>query len=507
MVRFSRATSAHRAAIALIALFAVSLGLRVFAAQALQFDGLYGQDAYAYYSYGQQLREALAQFHLPSGFYFPLGYPALVALGFTITGQQPFSAQIVSLLAGAAVSIFALLLTMEIARKVLPSTPHRKRLARPAGIVTWAIVTVCGQLMQSSIVIMSDSAALMWAVMSAWALLVYGRSRQPAWLALTAFAFAFAIMSRWQYLGLALPLALYILLKRPVRLPHLAVAALVGLITLSPQIVHSLQNSNMPLGTPWSLSWSPANFVEHKFTTADGSFYFAQTPAEYYAQPFYSAYYMSPLFVPLVIAGAIILFRRKAIFALIVGWFAVQYLYLAGSPIENIRFALAIFLPLAVLAGVGTAWIFAVLQKSSTLKWIIRPAIVVIIVYGLLTTVNASVPIITNFVSIKNSDLKAAQWIEAEIAEPGATVYCLDLLLTIEHYTTLHPIQIYGLSPATLSDQLSKTRPAYAAFNIGTTEHQWFGKSPWIIYHWLLDNPGLTQIGTFGNYTLYRVGQ
>ena len=47
----------------------------------------------------------------------------------------------------------------------------------------------------------------------------------------------------------------------------------------------------------------------------------------------------------LIIIGAIVLFRRKPTFALLVGWFTVQYLYLAGSPIENIRFALAIFLP------------------------------------------------------------------------------------------------------------------------------------------------------------------
>jgi len=40
-----------------------------------------------------------------------------------------------------------------------------------------------------------------------------------------------------------------------------------------------------------------------------------------------------------------------------------------------------------------------------------------------------------------------------------------------------------------------------------TTEHQWYGKSPWIIYHWLKSERGLTELGTFGGYTLYRINR
>ncbi|HVO42761.1 MAG TPA: hypothetical protein VMT34_09065, partial [Aggregatilineales bacterium] len=63
-----------------ILLFGVSLALRGYLALALHFDGLYGQDAYAYYTYGQQLRTAAAQFQPSPHFYWPLGYPVLVAL-------------------------------------------------------------------------------------------------------------------------------------------------------------------------------------------------------------------------------------------------------------------------------------------------------------------------------------------------------------------------------------------------------------------------------------------
>jgi hypothetical protein len=76
----------------------------------------------------------------------------------------------------------------------------------------------------------------------------------------------------------------------------------------------------------------------------------------------------------------------------------------------------------------------------------------------------------------------------------------------MQHYTTMRPVQIFGLTPDALSDQLAhRARPTYAVFNLWTTEHQWVGKSPWIVYHWLIDHPGLTAIGTFGNYTLFRI--
>src|SRR5262249_17331226 len=108
------------------------------------------------------------------------------------------------------------------------------------------------------------------------------------------------------------------------------------------------------------------------------------------------------------------------------------------------------------------------------------------------------------FVAAKNADLDAARWIEQHIPEPGATVYCLDLLLTMEHYTRLHPVQIYQMLPEQLRTQLGQGQANYAVFNLWTTEHQWYGQSPWIIYHWLLDR-GITKIGTVGNYTLFRI--
>ncbi len=128
VVRAPRTHNNARPVIALLALFAVSFGLRFYAASALHFDGLYGQDPYAYYNYGYQIREAVAQLKMPGPFYWPLGYPVVVAIGFALSGEQPLGPQLLTMLAGAGISVMAFLLTVEVSR----ACGQSKRAARLA---------------------------------------------------------------------------------------------------------------------------------------------------------------------------------------------------------------------------------------------------------------------------------------------------------------------------------------------------------------------------------------
>src|SRR5260221_7215461 len=91
-------------------------------------------------------------------------------------------------------------------------------------------------------------------------------------------------------------------------------------------------------------------------TAADGTFHYDQSPAQYYAQPLTNAYYISPLLIPLLMLGVILLLmKNRPALLLLCGWFAVEYGFLAGVPYENIRFALALVPPLAVCVGLGAA--------------------------------------------------------------------------------------------------------------------------------------------------------
>ena len=68
-----------------------------------RFDGLYGQDSFAYFHYATgPLRQSLERWQLPPPFFWPPGYPLLVAAVSAVVGVAPIAGQVVSVAAGAA---------------------------------------------------------------------------------------------------------------------------------------------------------------------------------------------------------------------------------------------------------------------------------------------------------------------------------------------------------------------------------------------------------------------
>ena len=68
-------------------------------AAARGFDGLYGQDAYAYFDYAVgAVRQSLVHAKPLEPFFWPPGYPLLVALVSLATGPVALAGQLVSLL-------------------------------------------------------------------------------------------------------------------------------------------------------------------------------------------------------------------------------------------------------------------------------------------------------------------------------------------------------------------------------------------------------------------------
>src|SRR5712692_6800389 len=99
------------------------------------FDGLYGQDAYAYFDYATaSVRQSIVHLAALEPFFWPPGYPLLVALVSFAVGPSPIAGQLVSLLMGALVTPFTALVVHEI-------WPDDVQLAVLAG----ALVALCGQ--------------------------------------------------------------------------------------------------------------------------------------------------------------------------------------------------------------------------------------------------------------------------------------------------------------------------------------------------------------------------
>ncbi|KAB2857547.1 MAG: phospholipid carrier-dependent glycosyltransferase, partial [Anaerolineae bacterium] len=448
----------------IVIIFSLALAVRLRLRDAFTFDGLYGQDAFAYFEYGQEVREAAREIRTPGPMYWPLGFPILLAAGFAIGGENEQVAQnlVLGLSAVIPVLVYAFILD------VLPLIGWSKKSGRIAGLTSALILIFSGQVLQSSVVVMADIPALFWATLSLWALGRYFKrldhKQRQGWIALAAIALAMATITRWLYGVLAIPyvlscvvwwrqdeskkgqvLALPLQKQRPFWWDGM-IAVVVGMLVILPQLLHSRSNPVAVIDHAWLRDWNLENALKKEFVTPDGSFTYDDVVARYYAKAAYDGWYVHPIFTAAMGIGFLILLRQTwrnrvaaVLFILLVGWAVAAYGFLAGIPYQNVRFSLAYILPLVILAGIGVAWICGKIQSLSPVS-LLRPISLAaqgFIVLGVLIAAESPRPkaqdMVVWLVERKDEDYGAVQWAASTIPD-GSTVYTLELWPMMRHY-------------------------------------------------------------------------
>jgi hypothetical protein len=470
----------------------ISLCLRLAYPILLNFDGLYGQDPYAYFDYSRQLAHLFTQ-GVPLGkFYYPLGFPLLGMFGFPL---------LVVAICGAVTCILCGALAWEAATRLKFST----RAAWLAAISAWLILTVSPQNVQSGSVIMSDMPALCWALFAAYALLRYERGQRLGWLLLAAFAGALTAMTRFQYTLIAVPFGLYLLLIwRGVRLPHALAALVIGLLTYAPQLVMTARTPEI-IGNNLVI-WNAGNIGAQTFITGDGKHTYDEPNWQYYLLPVRSPYYVSGWLLPLALIGLLAASRSK------IGWFLVlwsvsQYLFLAGIPVQNIRYPLIAFPPIAVLIGLGIAWIIENTNRLRIHPKFISPCLragcLVLLFIGVVQMLQTTDGLMYTFIDSKNRELAILDLLRANIPETDATIYALDMIPAIQHYLPYQTVQIYYETPDSIATKRG-LHPAYALFNLYMMETQWRGRPVGRVYQTIMEWGGWQSLGEVTGYTLFR---
>lgn len=492
-------------------LFGCSLVLRAFFA--VGFDGLYGQDAYAYYNFAGELGRTFEQGTRLPPFFWSLGYPALLAAGFAVFGATPLTAQAISLVFGGLIPALVYVLARQMGAKTAG--------ALAAGL----IAAVCGQAIQSSIVVMADIPALFWATASAVCLMHYitgsehGRTAMrpygtiheddnPSkstivsqhtdgrrWLAAAALLLALACVTRWLYLAL-IPVwgAALVLTWRGARWRETLIAGGAAALVLLPQVAISVGSPYPVLNHAWVEGWQAQNAFRQQFDNVDGHFDYAQMNAVFYGQPFYDAYYLAPPFAPFALAGAWMLRRERVKLVMLLGWAVLPYLFLAGIPYQNIRFALIVTPPIAVLAGMGLGWLF---ERQ-------RVVYAAVLVGGLALSVNAALPTIHTFVGNQMNDKAAVAWALARVPAE-ARLYAFGLTQPLMAYAPFEVHELYNETPKSIQVQQSDGKDSYLLLNVWQVEHQWAGRPLEATYQWLRDTVGLEYLDRNGNYLLFRI--
>lgn len=540
-------------------LAALALGLVVLAPMAWLalrsgFDGLYGQDAYAYFDYAMgPLRANLLVLKGPPHFVWPPGFPLLVALASFLLGPVPRAGQLVSLLAGALVPVFTALLAYELwaqpgdrsgpvdtaSRDVSARQMPAKSGSKSAGsidelratktlvpLLAGLVAALTGQLWQSSLVVMADTTGLAAATIGMWALARYGRrvtGLGPAagWLMLAAGFMAFAVLARWAFALVAIPATAYALVVlvrqgRSTALKHGLAAGFVVAIVLSPlwgpvlQSIMTQPDTTLPFSVDLQVySWNPLNALRREFVTADGLLSYAWPNGLWYALAPAHRFYFTPLLAPLLIPGLWAVVRRKAAapLLLLVGWAAVIAIFHAGAPWQNFRFNLAHLPPLAILVAIGiegmATWL-VVRMPAGAPRRLATLALALVALAGMLLMARGGWALSRGFADRKRADLATVAWVEQQ-TPAGARLLTFGLTATFQHESDLETQELFALTPDDLASLLADGRSTFLLVDVASIEGQWQGRSPSINYRWLRDQAGLDELGKTRAYTLFGV--
>jgi 4-amino-4-deoxy-L-arabinose transferase-like glycosyltransferase len=490
------------------------LVLAVWVIVAWKFNGLYGQDPFAYYDYGVgPLRRSLLDGAPLAAMFWPLGYPILITLSSLVLGPVTAAAQAVNLLADVA----AVGLTYLLGRDVLMQAGADARLARRAGALGALSLGVMGRLVESSVLIMADSVALATALLSAWALVRWSAGEEEGqpktlWLALSAAALAWSIVTRWGQAVLALAwlvAALPALRARRRRglLPALIpAAAVLGaqfwlVFTVPPQadLGRYPFAGDLALVNGSGSGWSLVNLVQHSFVTPDGVLRYPWPNALFYGTGAFLPQYLTPLFFPAAALGLIvaaIAYRRALL--LLLSWPALLLLFDAGLAEQNPRFILAAMPPIAILVGLGLAEIWDRLRPR------LRPVAGALLIAGLVVVARTGMRDLATLNNERNGDLQVAAWTAAHLPY-RATTLSFGITLTLQHATRLHVLDLSVLTQADLRRLRALRHPLFLLVPVAAMSGQFAARPPGINYRSLRVHPGLIWLGTLHGYGLSRV--
>lgn len=458
------------------------------------FDGLYGQDSYAYF----QQAQALAHGNLPTDFFWPNGLPLLIAGFIYIFGNTPTAAQLAVLVCGILLPAAMFLLVRELF--VFPFfTTRRQWAAFSAGL----IVAVAGQLVLSSVVVMADIPALLWATLAAWltvrAVRPQNSSRATGALFFAAgAALGLAVVTRWVY-ALVVPalvgFALYRIIRRRQRFWPAAFAPAAAALVIAPQLALSRHRPDSLLHS-WLLGWHPLNFFAREFQNVDGHFVYPLPNGLFAALPAGHPAYLFPVLGLAALWGGIQLWRtrRTGVLILLAGWAAPVYLFLGGIPYQNFRFGLTLYLPLVALAGIGVGDWAAVRPKTTT----------VLLGLSLAAMLAWTWLMLDHFITPQQRDVAVARQV-AEQLPAEATLLTFGLTLTVQNRTPVAARELFYQTPDALTEMLRDDVPLYLLVDVENIDRQWAGLAPQNNYRWLRSNAEVTPVSRIPPYTLFRV--
>lgn len=509
------------------------------------YDGLYGQDSYAYYFEARALWQQLAGQSAPPGqlfsaeglYHWPIGYHLHIILGFLL-GQGPEGGRLITLSMAALCPALVYLLV----GRLWPQATHMQRVV--AGLVAGAVLPLNATYTRMGLSLMADIPAIFWGLLGFYCLLRVWpvlatesdttASRARAWAAVGGAALGVAVLIRYASALLIFPLAVYLLVRwrqwrsQPAGQgrwnPRFRWAVAGLLAALLPQLAYALTHSSFGVGySDWLSGWAPLNFLSYTVTSTDGTSTFAHPMAVFYLlDPLYDvgAGFLSVLWLPALLLGlgALILQRHWAALALLLAWWLVPALFYSGTPYQAQRFVLAYLPALAILVGMGVA--IAVGLAIRAFRERQKPAYTLaagIIALGFVLGAYQSQRSVRNWVAT-HSAFKAQEQQVVSLArqalgaqglpptgQPPPRVVSFGVTAALYYYTGWLMSDLYNSDQQAIASFYNVSGPRLLIVPEASIATQWIGTPLQTRLDWIRSHYNLTKQGTANQYTAYIV--
>lgn len=302
------------------------------------FNGLYGQDSYEYLRFSRALLGFYKSGVSPGNFFWPLLYPIAGSI-LSFAFGPIFSLQFVSICSLIGAAIFL--------EKIIGLIYFSK--GRSERIYVFLVFLLSPYVLRASLVVMSDMLCV-FLLTGAWYFFFkyrsLPRSRHIIWF--SAFAVA-AVATRYAAI-VVLIIPAIISVYHIVKDRRWKVAAISIIISAIIVLPHILLRHNHPFAFikhDWITEWSFADFFKTRFDTADGIAHYSAWNIVYV---FYNLGHPAFCFAGLALLVLSLKYfsKMKAEATFVAASILLYALFLAGIPLQNLRFLILSF-PLVVV--------------------------------------------------------------------------------------------------------------------------------------------------------------
>ncbi len=449
------------------------------------FDGMAGQDGYAYVDYAIAIKRWLTFGESPGHFFWPPGYSLLGACLGLFIYSVPLSMQLISCL-----SLSLLLITINALLKKLYPTSNQK------GLVIYLVLfgMFVPYFFRQGMVTTSDMLACFMVTLSIFFGYQYIIEHKFKYMVFVFIAVSFGTLVRFPTIIVLTPWLLYLVLKwfaSARKFSHLLILC----IPLSCVYLYSLFNEDITLFLhhPSVVNWEFANYWKTTFITGEGTikhlipnFLFVFSPI---AHPGY-------LFPGLILIYICI--KEKALVGLHWAAWVLGYLcyafFLAGYLNQNYRHLLIVY-PIVLLIGfygynrIYTHWFF--IKHQVRLLPILFLAQLSLCWLALKPTLHRN--LIERLMTLDLKDY-------AKVSHPD-TLYSFDIDIALKSRGI--PYTILSLYVRTYDNF---NRGAFILFNEAKLSKQWKGLAPMTNWEHLKKNYKLKKIKDFPDgWTLFKI--